>query len=165
MVGVVLVLGTSCAVRTQGTSRFEVLGMPEARAVAGAEGGDVQPGTEEIDYIPAQPLRPLEKPAYPESALRTGADDFVLTVVITIDGDGRVTDVERSWKNGVSFTDAHGEAFLAAVRDAVSRWSLQGARQVYYRRSASGEREYLRTEKVQERVEMRFTFERRELPN
>jgi hypothetical protein len=150
---------TGCSVRPRsGRASMQILEPIGSVSPAPKAHGKVEASAEEVVYIPAQALKPLAPPAYPANALVAGTENCTLYVTVTIDGDGRVSDISRSWR-GLSSPTPLYEEFFRSIVDVSRQWVLQGARQVYYTRSADGERLYQRTEKVSESFDMKFTFE------
>lgn len=141
-----------------GRSAFEMLGAPPDVLHSPPSAAAAQPTAERIEYIPAHALQPLLPPAYPPAALAAGAGDYEAYITVTVDEQGTVTDVAPSWQR-VRLAHPQAGAFLQAIKDAVARWELSPAHQVYYRPGPEGEDEYVRTEAVPETFEMRFAFE------
>ena len=121
-----------------------------------------QPRTDDsefqIQFIPGHARGNLAKPSYPAEALAGHAGRYVVYATPFIDETGRVTGVSRSLK-GISLPNRFSDAFFAAVRTAVSKWSLSPPHNVYWRRDPRGEMTYLRTEALSSTMEVEFTFE------
>lgn len=111
-----------------------------------------------IDYIAARARGPLTQPKYPATVLAAGGRSHVVYATITFDETGRVTDVSRSFER-VSFPNEFSDEFLEAIRDAVTRWDVAPAVQVYWQKVKGGEDRYHRTEFVSDKFKMKFTFE------
>ena len=111
-----------------------------------------------INAIDPSLIGELAKPVYPRDALVARAGECVIFVTITIDTDGRVSDVRNSWQR-LNIPNRFSDRFLAAVRTAVEKWRFEPARNVYWQKDASGELKYVRTEIVAARTDIKFTFE------
>jgi hypothetical protein len=59
----------------------------------------------------------------------------------------------------VSLPSEFSDAFFDAVREAVLKWDMAPAVQVYWQKVPGGDDRYLRTERVAASFEMKFTFE------
>ncbi len=121
---------------------------------------DLQPDASDIRIRPiaAHPRGTLAKPVYPAEVLKSGGRSYVLYVTFTVDESGQIVDVGRSWKRP-SPPDEFADLFLAAARDAIAQWEIEPARRVYWQTTPSGEDRYLRTERIAETFEVKFTFE------
>lgn len=122
--------------------------MPSSRGTAGP---DVW-----VNYIPAHARGELAKPQYPAAAFAARAGTHSVTVMLTIDGTGRISDIQPS---RIDLPNRFSEAFLESVRIAVASWVFEPARAVHWKRSPDGQDEYVRTEVIAERIEIKFTFE------
>jgi len=154
----IIIILTGCQTRTSqtGRSRFQVLepvGTPPA-----SSDKHVVESDRLIDYVPGHIRRPFAQPTYPPSALAAHAGNYEVTVAITIDETGRVSDVVRSLR-GLNLPSPYADEFFEAVKTTVSGWKFEPSHQVYYERGANGERNYLRTEAISEMAEIKFTFE------
>lgn len=156
-VGVVISsAGCQSAKKTVGFATMEVVpsvGRPSAPSKSEAVESDVR-----IDYIPARARGALAQPKYPAAVLAAGSRSHVVYATITFDETGRVTDVSRSFER-VSLLNEFSDEFLEAIRDAVARWDVAPAVQVYWQKVKGGEDRYLRTEFVPDKFNMKFTFE------
>jgi hypothetical protein len=153
-----LLAGCHGGVPAKGRSSVEILGSPGQIVAAKGTSAPVVETGERIDYVPVRAKGPLREPDYPAGALTAGAGDYLLYITFTVDDRGRVTDVAPSWDR-VRLPSRFEDEFLVAAKAAMATWELDPARQVYYRRAAGGEDEYLRTETVAQRMEIKLVFE------
>jgi hypothetical protein len=111
-----------------------------------------------VDDIPPSLIGELTKPIYPADALAARVGECVVYVTITIDGQGRVSEVVPSWDR-LNIPNRYSEEFLAAVRLAVQSWRFEPARLVYWERKGTGDNRYLYAEIVTAKTDIKFTFE------
>lgn len=111
-----------------------------------------------INAIDPSLIGELSKPVYPRDALAARAGECIIFVTITIDTDGRVSDVRNSWQR-LNIPNRFSDRFLAAVKTAVGSWRFEPARNVYWQKDATGDLKYVRTEIVAARTDIKFTFE------
>jgi hypothetical protein len=78
-------------------------------------------------FVEARLLEPVAKPAYPSAARRGSADTALVGVRITIDVDGRVTDVGESLAC-FSTPGPLAKDFREAVEAAVAQWKFMPAK-------------------------------------
>ena len=113
----------------------------------------------EIENIPGCfAEKDLVKPEYPADALAANAGSRVVTVAVSFDEDGKVTDMSPSLRQ-LFIPDKYSDEFLAAAKAAVMRWRITPPHNVYYQREPDGQRRYLRTEALATSMDVRFTFE------
>lgn len=153
-----LALFSGCQSVRNGRSSFEVVDQPALVTPAAKASVATEISDSEVEYIRPSARRPLTTPVYPENALRASAGRCIVYVTISLDENGRVTDVVRNWRS-FSTATPYIEDFIRAIREAAATWDIDPARCVYYRRSPSGERSYLRTEAIAENFDMKFSFE------
>jgi hypothetical protein len=141
----------------RGGSSFEIL--DPATPVSPVPGQKAEQSDIEVKSVAGffTQRKPAE-PVYPAGALAAGAGLRVVTVTVSFDDAGRVTDVTPSLR-GFSVQDRFSDDFLAAVEDAVRQWRVQPPYLVFYRIGAGGERTYLRAEAQPASMDVRFTFE------
>ena len=158
-VALVTILLAGCQTRTAetGRSRFQVLD-PTGTAPSPSSDKHAVESDRLIDYIPGHIRRPFAQPVYPRNALAAHTGNYEITVTITIDESGRVSDVVRSLR-GLNLPSRYAEEFFEAVQSTVLSWKFEPSHQVYYQRGPDGERNYLRTEAISETVDIKFTFE------
>ena len=77
-------------------------------------------------YQEAKPVMPLVTPVYPAKALAAKAGMTVVGVHVTVDKEGRVTDVGPSLL-AVSIPTRFDAEFQTAVRAAVAQWRFRPA--------------------------------------
>jgi hypothetical protein len=111
-----------------------------------------------VNAIDPSLIGDLDRPAYPRDALEARAGECVIFATITIDTNGRVSDVRTSWQR-LNIPNRFSDEFLAAVKAAVDKWRFEPARNVYWQKDVSGELRYMRTEIVAARTDVKFTFE------
>jgi hypothetical protein len=141
-----------------GTSSIELLEpIREPPPVSGAK-GDITPTDVFINEIPPSIVGELAGPVYPAQALAAHAGACVVFATITIDTKGNVSDVHPSWQR-LNIPGKFSEAFFEAVREAVSRWKFEPARNVYWERDKNDELKYLNTEALTVQTDVKFTFE------
>src|SRR3954464_2625754 len=132
VVALVGVVSSGCQTRPSesGRSRFQVLDPPPSTASSASDKRIVQ--TENlIDYIPGHIKRPFSLPVYPPNALAAHAGAFEVTVSVTVDESGRVSDVVRSLR-GLSLPSRFADDFFNAVKAAIMGWTFEPSHQVYY---------------------------------
>ena len=145
------------AVAVQGRSSFAVLEPLRTAPPPGVD-QDPSPTDLEVDQIPGHySSRDCVLPVYPPRALAAGAGTRRIWVKISFDETGNPTDVAPSWR-GLPDCGRFSDDFVAAVRDAVMRWTITPPHLVYYQREAAGPRKYLRTEALPESLDVVFTF-------
>jgi len=69
-------------------------------------------------------IPPLTLPKYPASALAAHLLDIQYAVTITIDTEGRVIHIERSYAR-LPYTSAFRDEFVAAIEQAVATWKFE----------------------------------------
>jgi len=142
----------------QGHTSFEIL-EPAASPPPPAAHMKVAPSEIEVENIPGCfAEKDLVKPVYPADALAANAGVRFVTVAVSFDEDGKVTDASPSLRQ-IFFADKYGDEFLEAVKEAVMRWKITPPHNVYYQREPDGQRRYLRTEALATSIDVKFTFE------
>jgi hypothetical protein len=111
-----------------------------------------------VNDIPPSAIGELAKPAYPAAALAAGSGNCVVYATITIDAQGRVTEVVPSWQR-MNIPNRFSDEFLDAVKAAVGSWRFEPARVVYWEKTGSDDLKYLSTETIPVRTDVKFTFE------
>jgi hypothetical protein len=112
--------------RPAGNSSFTFVDAP----APGGRRSEVSLATEKEPltvFVEARLVDPVAKAVYPREALSARADTALVGVRITIDVDGRVTDVGESF---VSFSTPgpFAREFRAAVEAAVAQWKFTPAK-------------------------------------
>jgi TonB family protein len=141
-----------------GQSSFRFVERPEAEVSTAA--ASVEPRSGEA-YRDAKPVLPLVIPVYPAKALAAKAGMTVVGVHLTIDKEGRVTDIGPSLL-AVSIPTRFDDEFQAAMRAAVRHWRFSPA-QVYHTEvvTAPGGESYQRVtdqQNVEAAFDVAFTF-------
>jgi len=108
-----------------GQSSFRFIERPEAEVSKATNVTVVEPKIGEF-YRDATPVLPLVMPIYPPRALAAKVGLTVIGVRVTVNKEGRVTDVGPSLV-AVSILTKFGAEFQEAVRAAVSRWRFSPA--------------------------------------
>jgi len=112
-------------------------------------------------FVQAEPQLPLENPVFPRAALGARPGWTTVAVQLTVDAEGRVTDVRPSFF-GITTPSPFANEFLTAVEAAVLQWKFTPA--VVCRiepLEMEGGRvrgKVMRTERVETAFEVAFTF-------
>lgn len=142
-----------------GTSSFKFVVPPSMPAEATVMQAD-EPFTTER-FKDAEPILPLTMPVYPANALGARAGLMNVGVKITVDADGRVTDVSPSLLS-FSTPSRYSSTFQEAVRVAVMTWHFRPAQHYYFEITSTvgGERtsKFLRRENTETCFDLSFTF-------
>jgi len=141
----------------RGTGSIELL-PPIASPQAGTDKTGEVSGNIVINDIPPSAIGELARPAYPAGALAAGAGTCIVYATITIDARGRVTEVVPSWQR-LNIPNRFSGEFLEAVRAAVGRWTFEPARIVTWEKTGDDDLNYLGTETIPVRTDVKFTFE------
>jgi hypothetical protein len=120
--------------------------------------GEVAASNIVINPIPPSSIGDLLKPVYPPAALAAHAGECVISVTLTIDSQGLVSEVAPSWQR-VNIPNRFSDQFIEAIRLAVRSWRFEPARNVYWEKDGSGDLKYLSTETLSAQTDVRFTFE------
>ncbi len=149
----------ACTTRRAGNSSFEMLPAPRPLAPSPGTGPKATTGESDIRivHVAARPRRTLPVPKYPPEALTARAGRFTAYITLTINEDGRVTDVQPSLAR-FALPNDYAAAFLQSIDEALATWDFDPARYVYWQRIANGDERYLRADAVPQRMEVRFTF-------
>ena len=146
------------AAALKGHSSFEIL-EPTVRPPPPGSHPHVAQSESDVENISGYFVeKDLAKPVYPADALAANAGVRFVTVTVSFDENGKVTDATPSLR-GFSIADKYADEFLAAVRAAVLLWEITPPHNVYYRRESDGQRTYLRTEALATSLDIKFTFE------
>ena len=141
----------------QGHTSFEVL-EPVAGPLPPGSHPHVAQSESDVENIAGYfTEKDLVKPVYPADALAANAGDRFVTVTVSFDENGNVTDAIPSLR-GFSVADKYADEFLAATKAAVMLWKITPPHNVYYRRELDGQRTYLRTEALATSMDIKFTF-------
>jgi hypothetical protein len=142
----------------EGTSSFKFVEPPPAPAKKAAV-ALVQPQpADQVSH--AQPIWPLAKPVYPAAALAAHAGFATVGVCITVDTEGRVSDVGPS-PFCLSTPSPFAAEFRSAVEAAVAQWRFRPAeiRRFEIVKHPDGDYLHLKSREVAEwRFDVSFTF-------
>jgi hypothetical protein len=162
---VALWLVTGCrhtaAISPKGSSSFQILEPTKSRP--GTKTGPVTEVPQPRDVVfEAEPIEPLVKPSYPPAARGKQAGPVTLGVRITVDTEGRVSDIGSSLKV-FSLPGPFEADFRAAVEAAVKEWRFIPAeiRHLQPARENGKPASYsivTGTEKTEWRLDVLFTF-------
>jgi outer membrane biosynthesis protein TonB len=130
------------------------IGPPAAEA---SKPGEAYWSTVTIEIAPSA-VGELTKPVYPAAALAARAGECIAFVTVTIDSRGLVTDVAPTWQR-LNIPSRFSEEFLDAARTAVRSWRFEPARFVYWKKTGSEDLQYIGTEAIPVRTDVKFTFE------
>jgi outer membrane biosynthesis protein TonB len=108
--------------RVEGTSSIKFV-QPPPPSPAKDRGVAVRAERNQEVYS-ADPILPLATPVYPVAALKAGAGEVIVGVRITVDADGRVSDVGTSLA-ALSTPSPFAAEFRAAVEVAVAQWRFR----------------------------------------
>jgi len=112
------------------------------------------------DFRDADPINPLATPVYPARALAAKAGQAVVSVRITVDERGQVSDIAPSIV-GFSTPGPFADDFYAAVEKALRHWRFTPA-EIDQVESAWTPREIsnrvVRTDKTETHFDVTFTF-------
>jgi TonB family protein len=112
--------------------------------------------------ITAQPIPPLAKPIYPAVALAARADAAFVGVRITVDAEGRVSDVRQSLAS-LTMPSPFAAEFRAAVEAAVTQWRFRPAELVHLELVKDSGGDFMRVtgrEKIDWSFDVEFAFNR-----
>ena len=160
-------LGTVClfvggcrapASQAVGSGSFEIQGAPRTLATRQKEPTDTQVARNWTHYVAAHPRTELTQPDYPPAAREATAGACIVYLPVTFDENGMARDIHPSW-NRVGPMNDLAEVFIAAATATIESWDIEPAREVHWTRDENGEEKYLRTEKVSESMEIRFSFD------
>jgi hypothetical protein len=146
-------------VADEGTSSFKFVEPPPpspAKKAAVAVGA-AQPA-DQVSH--AQPIWPLAKPEYPATALAAHAGLATVGVCITVDTEGRVSDVGLS-PFCLSTPSPFAAEFRASVEAAVARWRFRPAEIRHFEIVKHPDGDYLHLksrETVEWKYDVSFTF-------
>jgi hypothetical protein len=110
--------------------------------------------------VPADAVLPLVLPIYPKAALAAKAGVATVGVKITVDANGRVSDVGPSLV-AFSTPGPHATEFREAVEAAVAQWKFVPAEIRHLVPMKGGEKEFwavTRTDKTEWTCDVVFTF-------
>jgi hypothetical protein len=142
----------------QGHTAFEIL-EPAARPLPPGAHAEIARTESDVEYISGYfAEKDLAKPVYPTDALAANTGTRFVTVTVSFDENGKVTDAVPSLR-GFSTADKYAEDFLSAVKAAVLLWKITPPHNVHYRRGPDGQRMYVRTEALASSMDIKFTFE------
>ena len=110
--------------RTEGESSFRFVEPPAAPPPkAKISAGEAMPAVQTIN---AQPILPLTMPVYPPTALTARAGAVTIGVHLTVDAEGRVSDVRPSLMT-LTMPSPFAAEFQAAAETAVAQWRFRPA--------------------------------------
>ena len=112
------------------------------------------------DYREAVPIEPLAQPVYPPHALAAKAGRMTVGVKITVDENGRVTDVVPSLLT-LTTPGRFGDDFMAAIATAVRQWRFRPAQVEHVELVQNGSTAYsrvLHSEATDTHFDLAFTF-------
>jgi hypothetical protein len=144
-----------CAAPQHGKSSIEML-TPITHAGASMTGKATMDAS--VDAESPEAVGELKKPAYPPAALAAKAGEVVVYATVTIDTDGKVSDVSPSWDR-LNIPGPYSDLFLSAVRAAAADWKFIPAHLVHWKRHPNGQDEYLYSELIPAQFDVKFTFE------
>lgn len=154
-----LLAGCRATAPRSGTASFEIV-TKESHA-SGTLAGDAVRQNTRIEIVPVAAFirTPQAQPKYPPEALAGNAGSYVLYLMATFDSTGRLVNLRRNLTRVVVLPNPYSEAFFAAGKAAIEQWSVDPAREVYWRTPLDGgEKQYQRTETVSTTIEIKFTF-------
>lgn len=112
-------------------------------------------------YIEAEPVTPLAMPIYPPHALAAKAGLVTIGVKISVDTDGRVSDVSPSMLT-FSTPTRYSDEFDEAVRVAVIQWRFHPAQRytmrIFRTEEGGGPPRELHRENTETYFDLAFTF-------
>ncbi len=165
LIGQAMLVGAACHHRSipakpdSGTSSFRFVIPAPASAQATVMSLDEPFSTER--FKDAEAILPLTMPVYPARALAAKAGLVNIGVKISIDADGRVTDVSPSLLT-FSTPSRYAAAFEEAVRLAVMTWHFHPAEHYYFEVSPDengvAKAKFLRKENTETSFDIAFTF-------
>lgn len=144
-----------------GASSFRFVDEPPASPLKGkVTEGSNGPITVE-HYIEAEPIPPLALPVYPAHALAAKAGLVTIGVKISVDPDGRVSDVSPSLLT-FSTPTRYSDEFDEAVRVAVGQWRFHPAQRytmrIFRTEEGGGPPKELDRENTETYFDLAFTF-------
>lgn len=113
-----------------------------------------------LDYREARLNEPTVQPVYPPRALAARAGWATVGVRITVDGDGRVSDIAPSLLT-LSTPGPFADDFQAAVEVAVRQWRFRPAEIIRLEKVETPDVTYNRVasrERVETHFDLAFTF-------
>jgi hypothetical protein len=122
--------------------------------------GELAVGDLSQRYVPAKPLGRLVPPVYPAPALGRMTGPAVVGVRITVDVNGRVSDVATSFAH-YSTPGPFASEFRAAVETALAGWRFEPAEILHLETASDPIGDFQRVksrEKVEAFAEVVFTF-------
>ena len=115
----------------------------------------------EEHYVEAEPIQPLATPVYPAKALAAKAGLVTIGVKISVDTDGRVSDVSPSLMT-FSTPTRYADEFEEAVRAAVMRWHFRPAQRytlrIFRTEEGGGPPKEIQRENTETYFDLAFTF-------
>lgn len=108
----------------------------------------------------ARPIEPLATPVYPPRALKAKAGWATVGVKVTVDVNGRVSEVVPSMV-AISTPGPFADDFLEAVRVALKQWRFRPARIEHVETVQSAQATYNRvasSENIEAQFDLSFTF-------
>lgn len=112
-------------------------------------------------YVEAEPIQPLAPPVYPANALAAKAGLVTIGVKISIDTEGRVSDVSPSLLT-FSTPTRYSDEFEEAVRVAVMRWRFYPAQRytlrIFRTEEGGGPPKEIHRENTETYFDLAFTF-------
>jgi len=133
----------------------------ESKVIVGkVDEEDIRPAAHDTDYRAAVPMKNQPLPVYPTRALKAKAGAATVGVKVTVDAEGKVTDVGPSLLV-FNTPGPYAEDFMAAVKQAVGQWRFHPAQIFYLERVEAPGVSYnrvSRSEKVEAQVDLAFSF-------
>ena len=141
-----------------GRSSFEIVQPPAGFGLQSQSKAKAEVSATRIEFVEPSALGALTPPIYPASALAARAGERIVFLTFTIDESGNVRDAHRTIDR-LHLPDRFAEEFLVAAVSAVERWKFRPGRRVYWEKDAAGEDRYVRAEKIERTIDVKFTFE------
>jgi hypothetical protein len=115
----------------------------------------------EEHYVEAEPIQPLATPVYPAKALTAKAGLITIGVKISVDTDGRVSEVSPSLLT-FSTPTRYADEFEEAVRVAVIQWHFRPAQRytlrIFRTEEGGGPPREIHRENTETSFDLAFTF-------
>lgn len=142
----------------QGTSSVEMLEPAADTQVKTDKKGEATMSDMIVNSIPPTFKGELARPVYPAAALAAHAGQYVVNATVTIGTNGAVTEVSPTWQR-MNVPGPFSALFFDAVRTAVSQWSFEPARNVYWKKNGDADPLYVNAETIVAKIDVRFTFD------
>ena len=145
-----------CRSTAKGHSSFEIVHPPAGFGLQSRSKPETS--ASRIEFVEPLALGALTLPVYPASALAARAGERIVYLTFTIDESGNVRDAHPTIDR-LHLPDRFAEEFLSATISAVEQWKFRPGHRVYWEKDAAGEDRYVRAEKIERTIDVKFTFE------